>query len=51
MANEPKCPFDPAAAVGQTLPRVVGILRPVNIGSFNVWIIYPRAMSDLSPMP
>jgi hypothetical protein len=40
--------FDPAAFVGQTLPRVVGILRPVSIGSFNVWIIYPRGPSDLT---
>lgn len=36
------------AIVGQTLPRVVGVLRPVNIGSFNVWIIYPRSMADLT---
>lgn len=33
---------------GKTLPRVVGVLRPVNIGSFNVWIIYPRSMADLT---
>jgi hypothetical protein len=39
--------FDPAAMAGQVLPRVVGILRPVSIGSFNVWIIYPRGMDDL----
>jgi hypothetical protein len=39
--------LDPATLVGQTLPRVVGILRPVSIGSFNVWIIYPRGMTDL----
>lgn len=38
---------DPAAIVGKKLPKVVGILRPVSIGSFNVWIIYPRAASDL----
>jgi hypothetical protein len=38
---------DPATLVGRVLPRVVGILRPVNIGSFNVWIIYPRGASDL----
>jgi hypothetical protein len=41
-------PVDPATLVGQTLPRVVGILRPVNIGSFNVWIIYPRGAGDLT---
>jgi hypothetical protein len=39
--------FDPAAYAGQTLPKVVGILRPVSIGSFNVWIIYPRGLADL----
>jgi hypothetical protein len=38
---------DPATLVDKTLPRVVGILRPVSIGSFNVWIIYPRGASDL----
>jgi hypothetical protein len=40
--------LDPAAYVGQTLPRVVGTLRPVNIGSFHVWIIYPRSAADLT---
>lgn len=39
---------DPTALVGQTLPRVVGTLRPVNIGSFNVWIIFPRSSADLT---
>ena len=33
---------------GKTVPRVVGVLRPVNIGSFNVWIIYPRSPADLT---
>jgi hypothetical protein len=40
--------IDPVTLVGQTLPRVVGVLRPVNIGTFNVWIIYPRGSSDLT---
>jgi hypothetical protein len=43
--------FDPATVVGKTLPKVVGILRPVNIinnGTFNVWIIYPRSLADLT---
>lgn len=40
--------LDPATIVGKTLPRVVGILRPVSIGSFNVWIVYPRGASDLT---
>jgi hypothetical protein len=42
----------PAATVealpGKTVPKVVGVLRPVNIGTFNVWIIYPRSMADLT---
>lgn len=40
--------LDPAALVGKTLPRVVGILRPVELGSFNVWIIFPRSSADLT---
>ncbi|HSD88586.1 MAG TPA: hypothetical protein VLB44_13755 [Kofleriaceae bacterium] len=40
-------PTDPATLVGKTLPKVVGVLRPVNIGSFNVWIVYPRKSEDL----
>jgi len=39
--------IDPPALVGKTLPRVVGVLRPVNIGSFNVWIIFPRSDDDV----
>lgn len=39
--------LDPAAYVGTALPRVVGTLRPVNIGTFNVWIIYPRSADDV----
>jgi hypothetical protein len=39
--------LDPATLVARRLPKVVGILRPVSIGSFNVWIIYPRAASDV----
>lgn len=41
-------PTDPATLVGKTLPRVVGVLRPVNIKSFNVWILYPRDATDLT---
>jgi hypothetical protein len=40
--------FDPADYVGKVFPRVVGTLRPVNIGSFNVWIIYPRSIGDIT---
>ncbi len=39
---------DPATLVGRRIPRLVGILRPVNIGSFNVWIIFPRGTADFS---
>jgi hypothetical protein len=39
---------DVRALEGKVVPRVVGVLRPVNIGSFNVWIIYPRSMADLT---
>lgn len=38
---------DPHTLVGKTLPKIVGIVRPVNIGSFNVWIVYPRGKDDL----
>jgi len=38
---------DPHTLVGKTLPKVIGIVRPVNIGSFNVWIVYPRGKDDL----
>jgi len=41
--------FDPAAAEGQTVTKVIGVLRPVNIGTFNVWIMYPRQGSDVTP--
>lgn len=44
--------FDPLNYVpaheGQTIPRVVGTLRPINIGSFNVWLVYPRNIDDLT---
>jgi hypothetical protein len=40
--------FDPVAKVGVTLPRIVGSLRPINIGSFNVWIMYPRSTQDIT---
>jgi hypothetical protein len=40
--------LDPADYVGQTIPRVVGTLRPVNIDRFHVWIIYPRGDGDLT---
>lgn len=39
--------FDPVAKVGKKM-KVTGILRPVSVGSFNVWIIFPRDESDIS---
>ena len=39
--------IDPGSLVGKTLPKVVGVLRPVSIGSFNVWIIFPRSADDV----
>jgi len=39
---------DPGTLVGKKLPKVVGMLRPVNIGTFNVWIIYPRSDADIT---
>jgi hypothetical protein len=42
-------PTDPTTLVGTTLTKVVGTLRPVNIGTFNVWIVYPRSAADLTP--
>jgi hypothetical protein len=41
--------FNPETAVpGTRLSRVVGVVRPVSIGSFNVWIIYPRSAADVT---
>jgi hypothetical protein len=40
--------LDPATLVGKALPRVVGMVRPVQIGNFNVWIIFPRSRADLT---
>lgn len=40
--------LDPATLADKTLPRVVGILRPVLTSGGPIWIIYPRGMSDLT---
>jgi hypothetical protein len=40
--------FDPQTRVGMPIAKVVGVLRPVNIGSFNVWIMFPRDAGDLT---
>ena len=40
--------FDPTTIpVGTVIPKIVGTMRPINIGSFNVWIMYPRFDQDL----
>jgi hypothetical protein len=39
--------FDPRAQVGKKLTRIVGALRAVNLGSFNVWILLPRRAADI----
>ena len=39
--------FDPADFVGQSIPKIVGTLRPINLGRFNVWLMYPRNRDDL----
>lgn len=40
--------LDPATLVDKVIPRVVGVVRPVEIGTFNVWIIYPRSAADVT---
>lgn len=39
--------FDPSGYVGKTIPKIVGILKTVNLGGFNVWILLPRTTADL----
>jgi hypothetical protein len=36
--------LDPSTLVGKTLPKVIGISRPI----FKHWIIFPRSMSDIT---
>jgi hypothetical protein len=43
--------LDPATLVGKTIPRVVGVVRPVELPGFNVWIIFPRSADDLTLPP
>ena len=38
---------DPHTLVGQTIDKIVGIVRPVNLQGFNVWIVYPRGKDDI----
>ena len=40
--------FNPETVVGMTIPKIVGMVRPVNIGGFNVWLIYPRSLADIT---
>lgn len=40
--------FNPAPYVGQVMPRVVGTLRPVNFEEFDVFIVYPRDVDDIT---
>lgn len=39
--------FDPGTLVGKQLTKLIGVLRPVEIGSFNVWLVYPRSAADV----
>jgi hypothetical protein len=40
--------FDPAPYVGKKIPKIIGNERSINIGTFHVFIIYPRSMSDIT---
>ena len=40
--------FDPTQYIGKVLPTVIGTLRPINGGSYNTWIVYPRDQDDIS---
>lgn len=39
--------FDPATKVGMVMPKVVGIMRQLNLSNGNIWIMYPRSSADL----
>ncbi len=41
--------IDPTTLVGKKLSKVVGIERSINIGTFHVFIIYPRSLADITP--
>jgi hypothetical protein len=40
--------FDPSPYVGMKIPKIIGNERSINIGTFHVFIIYPRSMSDFT---
>jgi hypothetical protein len=39
---------DPSTLVGKSIPKLLGTLRPINLGAFNVWIFYPRSDADIT---
>ena len=40
--------IDPSTLVGKTLPKVVGSLRPISETGFNIWLVYPRSLADIT---
>jgi hypothetical protein len=40
--------IDPSTLVGKTLPKLVGTLRPIMESGFNVWLVYPRTLADIT---
>jgi hypothetical protein len=40
--------FDPTPYIGMKLPKIIGNERSINIGTFHVFIIYPRSMADIT---
>lgn len=43
--------LDPQALVGRSITKISGILRPLNFGNGNVWIIFPRSADDVALAP
>jgi hypothetical protein len=41
--------FNPADHVGMAVTSVIGVLDPVNIGTFNVWILKTGTDADITP--
>jgi hypothetical protein len=40
--------IDPTTLQNKTIPKLIGILRPLSIGTFNVFILYPRSINDIT---
>jgi hypothetical protein len=40
--------IDPSTLAGKTLPKLVGTLRPISETGFNVWLVYPRSLADIT---